>query len=71
MNVHDDAEVDEILAEADILNFDSPELLGAVRSSTNDTDGAEGMAPQEGGNGRVRNGGDSCHGSPPSLSQLG
>ena len=65
-------EIDRILAQADVI-CESPELLGAVRPSTHDTGvGTEGMAPLEGGNGGVRmGGGDSCHGSPPSLSHLG
>ena len=61
-------EIDRILAQADVI-CESPELLGAVRPSTHDTTvGTEGMTPLEGGNGGVRMGGDSCHGSPPSFS---
>ena len=64
-------EIDRILAQADVI-YESPELFGAVRPSTHDTTvGMEGMAPLEGGNGGVPMGGDSCHGSPPSLSREG
>ena len=60
-------EIDRILAQVDVI-CESPELLGTVRPSTHDTTvGTEGMAPVEGGNGGVRMGGDSCHGSPPSC----
>ena len=63
----DEAEIDRILAQADNVG-ESPELLGAVRPSTNDTSAGIGNGTPEGGNGGVRMGGDSCHGSPPSLS---
>ena len=69
MNVNDEAEVDRIFAEADIVVPDSsPGLLGAVRPSTIDAVRAEGMAPREGSNGGVRIGWDSCQGPPPSVS---
>ena len=62
-------EIGKILAQADVI-CESTEMLGAVRPSTHDTTvGTEGMAPLEGGNGEVRMGGDSYHGSPPSLSR--
>ena len=61
MNVSDKDEVDRILALADIIVPDSsPELLGVVRTSTNDAKYAEGMAPREGSGGGVRIGGDLC-----------
>ena len=42
----DEAEIDRILAQADII-CESPDLLGAVKPSTNDTTaGREGIAPR-------------------------
>ena len=72
MSVKDNAEVDRILAHAYILTNDSPpKLLRAVRTSTGNANGAEGMAPLEGGNGRVLTAGDPCHWSFPCISQKG
>ena len=39
-----------------------PELIGAVRTPTNDTEGAEGMAPREGNGWELRVRGGSCQG---------
>ena len=53
MYVKDEAELDRILAQAELLEpGTSPELLGAVGTPTEDADTrAEGLAPHEGGNG--------------------
>ena len=62
MDVKDEAELDCILEQAELLEPEtSPELLDITLQ-------AEGLAPQEGGEGRLRNRGDSSQGSPFSLS---
>ena len=53
----DEAEIDRILPQADIVCESLSELLGAVRPSTHDATGMEGTAPLEGGNGGVQMGG--------------
>ena len=46
MNVNDEAKVDRIFAEADIVVLDSsPELLGAARPSTIDAEEVPGKNP--------------------------
>ena len=69
MDVEDYAELDRILEQVELLEPEtSPELVGAVGTPTKDaTVSAEGLAPREGGDSRLWNGGDSCQGSSPSL----
>ena len=56
-------ECDEVTEQLESM----PELLGTVRTSTNDARGAERMAPHEGCGGELRVGGGSCQGPPLSL----
>ena len=74
MNPAEEAELDHILAGVDYTECHEateqlgsmPELLGAVRSLTNDIGGAEGMAHCQGSKGELQVGEGSCQG--PSLS---
>ena len=73
MNVDDKVEVDCILEKADILIPDSShELMGAVGIYTIYMYAvcAEEIEPQEGSNRKMRIGGDSFQGSPPSHSNV-
>ena len=71
-------EFDQLLERTDPaeLNMYSPiasqemsleELLGVVSAPADDTSGTSGMAPCDGACGKLRVGGDSCQGFPPSL----
>ena len=57
----DESEIDVILAQAEgIDNGASEEILGAVGTPTTMANvRQQGVVPSEGGNGQVRNGGDS------------
>ena len=74
MNPLEEAVLDHILVGADYTECEeameqpgsTPELLGTVRTPTNDAGGTEGRAPCEGSGGKLRVKGGSCQG--PSLS---
>ena len=76
MNPSEETELDCILIGANYMECDeateqprsTPELLGAVRTSTNDAEGTEGIAPHEESGGELWLGGGSCQG--PSLSLM-
>ena len=69
MFAEDDAEIDRILAQAEGIDQGaSQEILGAVWTPTTQANvRQEGVAPGEGGNSQLRNGGDSRQWSLPFL----